>query len=524
MLDRKTAQAAPASLRTLTGSSQPGTVPPFAPLATATAPGTTAPLAAGHPDAELVEFAIRVDRLAQRDEALWERRSTLEDRVMREAGNAPLRPETPCRSRMTREVTPTEDIIIHAVDRNADAADAEFLAPWRVAVEAHERAKEELEQRLGLPLLAKRIERSGNRLFRWTAQLADMEPRTRAGLAAKAAAVVSLGNRVGSALDEAECHLVLSLARDTVRLARAPRESPVDADLLRAVEAWRVSARKVDAAYETRDAASNLIRLPEVPDALRFRAETDATFIGAHQNVHPPHGYTDMGQIDRLRRGVAAVHQARADEIIAAFDAWQAARRATEDACGYTAACEAHDAACAENRALRLRILALPAQGLDGLRAKAEVAVWCSGDERAMQENLNRLLAGGDATDEAFAAGLMLDVTRVLGPAQEVLPSDLRPAPLPADYPMPRYPAAVSPAVVEGYRTFLEMELRFLNHEVYGPVEGRLHYWLNNPAGAFHNGDESAPSTRAAAVLSLLGLMPIGAEPARDARQSASAA
>lgn len=84
--------------------------------------------------------------------------------------------------------------------------------------------------------------------------------------------------------------------------------------------------------------------------------------------------------------------QARADEIVAAYDAWVAECDATRAACGLTAAEEEADAAEGAEWELRQAALATPARTIEGLRAKAEV-IALAADEMG---TLTRLAERGD--------------------------------------------------------------------------------------------------------------------------------
>lgn len=114
-------------------------------------------------------------------------------------------------------------------------------------------------------------------------------------------------------------------------------------------------------------------------------------------------------------------------------------------------------------------------------------------------------------TNDRLVDHLLTSALDVLGPlVRQAAPAmaNIRPAPLPTGIVAGRYPIDASREEIETYRTFLEMELRYLNHEVYGQTQGRLHYWLDNPAARLHGPSQPAASTRALAVLTLLGLMP----------------
>ena len=109
--------------------------PPTAAVAAPIAPATASP------DAALIDLAGRYARLVVRDEAMWGRRSTLEDRAQAAAGKAPPRPKVPNPVRVLRETAATDDVLVIAIDRGAGAVEVALLAPWHAAVADVEAAK-----------------------------------------------------------------------------------------------------------------------------------------------------------------------------------------------------------------------------------------------------------------------------------------------------------------------------------------------------------------------------------------------
>ena len=73
-----------------------------------------------------------------------------------------------------------------------------------------------MEESLGLPEVCSHIDRNWMRLQQCASDLAEMEPRTSAGLAAKAAALMSIDSLGG--MDDWGVDLALALATDAVRL------------------------------------------------------------------------------------------------------------------------------------------------------------------------------------------------------------------------------------------------------------------------------------------------------------------
>lgn len=186
---------------------------------------------------------------------------------------------------------------------------------------------------------------------------------------------------------------------------------------------------------------------------------------------------------------------------------------------GYVAAREADEEAGAENRTLRRRILAMPARTMDGLLLKARVARWCFMDD---EDEIARHLAGeakdSAAVGETMAFSILLDLARMVSAEATAMPargaaSNLRPVPMPADRSALRLGADAAGDVREWYRSWLYAELRLLNLELDGSPEISA-IRQDNPGAKFHFPrdmgwrDVPKPSTRAAAVLGLLGLMP----------------
>ena len=352
------------------------------------------------------------------------------------------------------------------------------------------------------------------RLCRWLDHLTPMEPTTMAGLAAKAEA--SLAVRDGDRFDHHSETIARAVQNDAVRLAAADarRDAGPSPELAGLVAAWRDADKVACAADDRREQIVETLLLPEPPETLRFCADTDESYIGSYQNHRQPYGYTDRKQIDRLRAGVAAACQARADEIVAAFDAWTDACDAARQAAGLFEAEDAWTRTRNAEATLRRRIVAIPAANAEDLRLKAELAVWCYGTMADVEGELAQAARAGHCGDAEASTAVLLDVVRLANAGAlptTVLPEpSLRPVPLaPIEFPTGRYPAGASREEIETYRTFLAMELRYLDHEIYGRHEGPLHLWLDNPASRLHGAGEPAASSRAAAVLALLGLTPV---------------
>ncbi len=192
-------------------------------LAAGVAPVLAAPVAV-NPDAELIAFAGRVERLAQRCAILADRRSTLEDRITAIAGFGPKAPPEPSSTsgvnRVDDYTTATHRVVTISYPLAEDPAVAEWKAGRDLAREAYESECRAVEARIGLPTAAKRSDRSWGRVHRWVVQLVDMRPQSPAGLVAKAAAAAAIGDMVDGDIAEDESRLALSVCEDVVRLGR----------------------------------------------------------------------------------------------------------------------------------------------------------------------------------------------------------------------------------------------------------------------------------------------------------------
>ncbi len=537
-----------ASVHALSGSTPPGDVRPVQPFGIATAaaavaelPDTFAPLgvvasdvvtglaarraAPAHPDAEVIDLAGRVKALVSRELRLVLRTIEIEDAVMQDLPPRPERVEGTLRIVSDRTV---DDDGTSVMTIREPAGWAAAFRTNREAYEAalgqrkrHEQAEED---RCGLPRWMKLRERATCRLERWGLQLAAMGPITQAGLAAKAAASVAVaeGDELPDGWHQA---LAISLGRDTVRIngaeadERAEQDQQADGELLALGHLWEQRVEIHHMADEAMMASwcRFLAIVPAVPEEL-FVSDQEYRRVRPYTSEHVTmkrRWYGNSDSIEMLRQGYPKdLGEERRERILAAYDAWINGTEAAHREAGTRETEAAETAANSEMTLARSAIMFAPARTLAGLQLKACVARQGLGDSlvmEAVERKLAKAQKSGDHLDET-AMAVLLDVVRLLD-AGAMPASNLRPAPLaPLEFPAGRYPAGTSRDVVETYRTFLEMELRFLNHEVYGQTEGRLHFWLDNPAGSFHGGGEPMPSSRAAAVLSLLGLMPGAAD------------
>ncbi len=225
------------AIHTLTNSSpSTGAAPAFEPIATA--PFTPR---ADAVDAEVIELAGRVERLSRRCDAAADRRAKIEDRVMVEGPRRPVPPAPPpTRHTVLDQHTATERVVTLTSPLDPDPALIEWERVREASEEEHKRKVADLEARLGLPDLGKRLDRMFCRLERWAIQLTVMGPKTPAGLAAKAAASVAIMETDSS--NAWVTDLSLAVGRDTVRLN--PPTGPAPGDDLYGPESLGMSERR----------------------------------------------------------------------------------------------------------------------------------------------------------------------------------------------------------------------------------------------------------------------------------------
>ncbi|MBM0206889.1 hypothetical protein JNW90_30720 [Micromonospora sp. STR1s_5] len=102
--------------------------------------------------------------------------------------------------------------------------------------------------------------------------------------------------------------------------------------------------------------------------------------------------------------------QARADEIVAAWDAYQAEERRRREASGYTAADEAHDAAMDAYCAARDAVVLTPATTMQGVIAKAAVVMGIYADAEAMEDFDDSLRRENETFDFRLSLSLARDL------------------------------------------------------------------------------------------------------------------
>jgi hypothetical protein len=163
-----------------------------------------------------------------------------------------------------------------------------------------------------------------------------------------------------------------------------------DAALIELVRLLRESETRLDRLYTLENEAVDryLAIAPDRPEETRRRGSDFCHFYGfAHRPGEDFYGAADMDYLRSFppapapfRVKVNAAAKARADEIVAAWDRWQADQEAARAASGLVDAEEAVQAEADTNTALRLQVIATQAHTLEGLTLKAAFFVACSYD------------------------------------------------------------------------------------------------------------------------------------------------
>lgn len=230
---------------------------------------------------------------------------------------------------------------------------------------------------------------------------------------------------------------------------------PDDAELFEALRLYNEANDAQDAAIDSLDAAYSRFQElggnPKMPEALLYREEDRDLGLhnlagypnGAEERQYPrsavvflkqsprrkrfettrpgtlAEGFTQQ-EIDDWQANVLKVHyepwpeaQARADEIVAAWDGWIAESARRRDVSGATAAKKLHDERHGLFRAAAMRLVRTPARTMEGVRAKVAVimAIY-NGDHEDLIENW-----ADDATDVALAVSVIADISRMNIPA-----------------------------------------------------------------------------------------------------------
>lgn len=211
---------------------------------------------------------------------------------------------------------------------------------------------------------------------------------------------------------------VSSLAPVAVAIA-----SPVpDAALIRLDAEYRKAGERFHRSLERVVACENAANWPDRPDALRVQPDDRALGVGSRQANDDYYSGMDVEALrarrrtrrveydfdsrtgERWPRGRAPEYvfetlvkaepwpeaQARADEIVTAYDAYREAERQEEHRSGLTAAEDEADALSAELRRIESAIIAEPARTPRGLAIKAGVL---SKTDLSAEDRFNRLAA-----------------------------------------------------------------------------------------------------------------------------------
>lgn len=404
-----------ASVHALTGSSRPGAVPPFAPIATAPAIPVTVPDA----DAEVIDLAERVTALAPRECRVAAGLARREDAVQKGTPTLSPVPQPARRVEVTTSETEGWYHTTHSYPTTPDEEHAAAMKVWNAEVSAQKRAKAALKARLRVPQWEALSSRTSGRLVRWAWKLTSLRPKTEAGLKAKAAASVAVLRTHAS--DTWATALHASVSRDALRIigaeaaARYEEDQQRDGELLALGRAWEESCGRYERACATDDALKNALDLIAPPEALFNRPEETGK-LGPYPNKHFSSGrywYGEAGTIDTLRRMAQSGRpDARRDEILSAYDRWKADLAAENERSGFTAAQAELKAACDENADLRARICLTPARTQDGVDLKLRVILWLHDDLDTLADGMRVENVDHPEFSENIALSLVLDLVR----------------------------------------------------------------------------------------------------------------
>ena len=212
--------------------------------------------------------------------------------------------------------------------------------------------------------------------------------------------------------------------------ARAADATEPDAELIALGQEWATSREQLDAAWEAHEDACDRWDGGPPPAAELFVRKFDSplSYSAVRYNADKVRWYGRPEIVERLRNlhleAVPEIHRtdgtlqpavpdlkarARRDEIMAAYERWQADRAVVAEACGLTAATARTDAEIEVNSAVRRRIIKTRATTLAGMLVKARVAAHCHGGIEEMEQNA----FNGSPTDEALMCSLVLDLIKM---------------------------------------------------------------------------------------------------------------
>ena len=347
--------------------------------------------------------------------------------------------------------------------------------------------------------------------------LAALKPRSLIALGMKSDACVDVLTHLND--PAAVRNIGLSIWRDAMDLAvasvcppeitpEAPQESWFFRD---AAFRWATAEVECDGWYQMMTNIEKLVIDRGIPDALWVKPEDKEIFPGAHRmpdfDEKPWFGHPDT--IVALRATIEKGNSGPADraarrlEILDTYDVWS---RKSDNTRLVLAAADAFKRSMEEGARiddLEKLVMRAPITTLDGLIVKAVVGASFRSDVWGNLGYVERVIENAEddeKTEPRDADYLHRDLLRLAcsrGISKETLAGNQ-----PKDVPAP------TRELLEGYRTWLHFELRFLNNEMGIRGADRLAFMLDSSAGRFHGNDEPPPSTRAAAVLGMFGLMP----------------
>lgn len=437
-----------ADLHTLTGSTPPGAARPVQPFGVATSPAanvddTFVPLGGAALDVlgrlEPARSDVKVIRLAERVAALAPvslraaaRRAKRADAVDAKLPDLPPTPQPESWTKIENRSVEGWYIATFSYPTTPDEAHAAAMEAWNAEVAEGKRIEADLRARHRISQWEALERRTYRRLIRRAWRLTYMQPRTQDGLKAKAAAAVAVMRTGASDVWANELHA--SVSRDALRIisaeadARAEADRLLDGGLLALGRKWQDCAARHDRAVERKLAIEESVVVPAMPEALFFDSERDPSVLGAYTSTHVRTGRRCYGASSILSLRRPWHHdfcRARRDEILAAYDGWEAAREAAEAVAGLPAAEQEAHIIATEHLALRQSILPIPAQTVEGALLKLRVARWCTGEIESMEIDLETFVRTGEAENDAFLLAFALDAARLLDRGRAVLVSPI---------------------------------------------------------------------------------------------------
>jgi hypothetical protein len=193
-------------------------------------------------------------------------------------------------------------------------------------------------------------------------------------------------------------------------------EVNADAELLEIGKRWEAAAAQVDAhdihLMEASQRYSALMP-KDPPEALFFRSSDDALALPRTRSRYsgPGSRWWYRENIEQYRATFPEPSaQARADEIVAAYDQWWAEIDRANEVSGMKAAEAKEEQLFKIESELRTAIMRTPARTMEGALLKARASVWCSGGVRELEEEL----ATTSCYDASLAQSVVLDVLKMM--------------------------------------------------------------------------------------------------------------